>query len=239
MSRLPRPAVVAVLAAAALSTTGCKKEQSSQAEGQAPRTETSAAQAPSQPAAPVEQRQELVINDDVVDRYLAYWDKYMELMRQVSAEVDTTLKELQQKGEVQGSMQALHRAQQIERKLTEQSASLRREYRFEENEVDTLQDFFTTLGVNLQLMRDMPVEQMLNGLRAQLSQVPAEQRAQAEQEIAQLEEDFKAQSELRDLREQYGDAAVDAALKHKDRIAAMQDKQIRLFGDVHGGAQQP
>ena len=239
MPRFTRPALAAVLAAAALTGTACKKEQPAQpgAQPSAP-----AAQAPSQPAAAPSDDgapKELKIDDDVVNRYLSYWDQHMELMRQISSEVDTTLKELDAKGQVQGSVQALNRAQEIERKLDTQSAKLRKEFRFDEQQVETLQDFFGTLAVNLQISRDIPVEQMVTGLRAQMAQMPADQRAAAEQEIAQLESEFKAQSELRELRSEYGDAAVDAALKHKDRIIAMQEKQLKLLGNVHQAPPQP
>ncbi len=239
MPRFTRPALAAVLAAAALTGTACKKEQPAQP-GAQPSAPT--AQAPSQPAAAPSddgEPKELKIDDDVVNRYLSYWDQHMELMRQISSEVDTTLKELDEKGQVQGSVQALNRAQEIERKLDTQSAKLRKEFRFDEQQVETLQDFFGTLAVNLQISRDIPVEQMVTGLRAQLAQMPAEQRAAAEQEIAQLESEFKTQSELRELRSEYGDAAVDAALKHKDRIIAMQEKQLKLLGNVHQAPPQP
>ena len=239
MPRFTRPALAAVLAPAALTGTASKKEQPAQP-GAQPSTPT--AQAPSQPAAAPSddgEPKELKIDDDVVNRYLSYWDQHMELMRQISSEVDTTLKELDAKGQVQGSVQALNRAQEIERKLDTQSAKLRKEFRFDEQQVETLQDFFGTLAVNLQISRDIPVEQMVTGLRAQLAQMPADQRAAAEQEIAQLESEFKAQSELRELRSEYGDAAVDAALKHKDRIIAMQEKQLKLLGNVHQAPPQP
>jgi hypothetical protein len=221
-----RRRVAALLAVVAVCASACKKEPP------APPGATPPTAAPTAAAEPDDAAGRIVITDEVVNRYLSYWDQNMQLVQRVIQEVDQTVKEAEAKGEVRGGVHALSRAQDIERRLERDSEKLRREFRFTQGEVEQLQDFFSQLAVNLQLAKELPVAQMIAGMREQLQAVPADQRAEAEREISRLEADLEARSELRELRQAYGDRSVDTALGHKDRILKMQQRQLELLGNT-------
>ena len=221
----------ALLVFAALTFNACKKEQPPAAgDESAAETEVVAEQA--QPPEAAGEEAPLVINEDVVNRYMAMWSQHQELVKQVASEVDQTLKELKEKGELTGTLHALRRAQEIETRLKKDEAKLRREFRFEERDVERLQDFFGQLSSSLQLTRSLPAEKLIADMRAQLQSLPEENRAEAQKEVDQMEADFKAQRELQSLRAQFGDAAVDAALEHEDEILKMQERQLQILKDL-------
>ncbi len=227
---------LALVALCAFALSACKKEQPpspepeptserEQAEDEAPQ----AAEAEAEGSA--DEEAQLVIDEDVVNRYLAMWSQEIELVRRVVSEVDQTLAEMKEKGELSGTLHALRRGQEIEDRLDKDEAKLRREFRFTEQQVERLQDFFGQIATSVQVARAVPAEKLIADMRAQLAKLPEAERAGAMKEIDQMEADFKAQRELKDLRAEFGDAAVTAALEHEEQIIELQARQLEILKD--------
>lgn len=222
---MKRVAVTVLCLAASL---GCKKEEPTSA----PKDEA-VMKAPEQDAPPPEPEPEaaadakLVVTDELMVRFMGYWEKSIAQSHQRMKEIAEVSKRADEKGGTMGAAHALQGANSIAERAEAQHDALLKEYDLTEEQVRELQGLATSLGASLYMQKQANSEQMIADMHKSLAEAkdaPPEQLAAAKKQVQDLETMLRAQATFQTQRKEYGDAAVDVALKHKDQLLELQER---------------
>lgn len=218
-----RPAAATVVALA-LALSACKSaeersggtqksdESSASTGGSAEKTATPL---PAEPA-------KLEITDDVVKRYLDYAEKDAEIRRETLTRIGELDAEAKAKGSDMAAATAMMaKITDLNRTSSQKQAALRKESGLSETDLNTLQNLVNEVVLGRKLAKDANMETVLAESRAQIEKLPAERRAEAEAQVKKMEDNHQATMNATNARQKFGDAAVDAIIKHEDRAHAI------------------
>ena len=206
---------------------GCKKETPPSDTGDTA-AEEAAMVGDEADAPPPPEEEKLVVTDELMTRFLDYWEKSLQSTQTAIKDLDTVAKEAEAKGGATGAAHAMVGSNSISERAEAQHDALLKQYNLTEFQVGELQGLVTGIGAQLLLAKQTNTDQMLDQMRKAAANAPPDQKAEAQQQLAELEKAFADQKAFKDQREQYGDAAVDTALKHQDRILQIHEKAFGI-----------
>ncbi|MBX5483221.1 MAG: hypothetical protein IRZ16_15475 [Myxococcaceae bacterium] len=203
---------------------GCKKGAEAPPPSEENAAEQEAATAGDDSEAPPPAEEKLVVTDELMNRFLDYWEKSLESTQTALKDLGEMAKEAKEKGGATGEAHAMVGSNAIAERAEAQHEALLKQYNLTEFQVGELQALVTGIGAQLLIAKQTKPDEMIAQLRKAAANAPPEEKAETERQIAELEKSFAEQKTFKEQREQYGDAAVDIALKHQDRILKIHEK---------------
>lgn len=229
-----------VLALVVLQVAGCKKDEPAAPPTGAPtgaptaQNEQAPREAPDAPegdpgaeAEGGDEEEEVKIDAEVVERYLAYWEADIDLTRKEmeeaarlkSAKADPTLAE---------GVKLAEELEDIYERAEQRRAALRKQHNLTEAQTEKLQGaVVAVVGVNA-IAPQAEVNKALAEMRKQLDGLPPEQRAVAEKDLASMQSGVDSLAAHEDARQDYGDATVDAILVHEQKAQSLFKKSVGM-----------
>ena len=190
--------------------------------------------APAAPAVNKEapaQDQKVTVDEDLVKKYVAYKKESLELVKKMVAEMSANVQKHQDKGAV-GELELQKAGEQMNKKHEEAHRAIQAKVGLSDAELAALSETVSDV-VSARMLWDQfgagspaTMEAQMKALPAEL---PAEERARAQAEMARI---MKSLPDLRDCteaRKKHGDAAVNAVLAHEAAL-----KQTQPVGSQGG-----
>lgn len=215
--------LAATVAALALALPACKSaDRTSRDENRSEESASTPASAAKTATPQPTEAAKLEITEDVVKRYLDYAEKDAEVRRETLIRIGELDAEAKAKGSDMAAATALMaKITDLNRTTSQKQAALKKESGFSDSDLGTLQGLVNDVVLGRKLSKDANMEKVLAESRAQIAKMPAERRAEAEKQVKQMEDNHQATMNATRSREKYGDAAVDAVIKHEDRAHAI------------------
>jgi hypothetical protein len=225
-----------VVAALAVSCTGKKEEA---AKPVAPPT-APVAEAPSAPPAPkpaVEEDKPVVIDEAMVDKYLAAEKTIVADARAFFEKSAAELKAAKEKDSTGAELQALGSITERSKKLDEVRKSTIEKSGLTRKEFDATKELVTSVEMMRSMYEkaggDAAVAKMEQDIKAQLApqlaKLPEAERADAEKKALSISDSLRAMGDARDARKKHGDAAVEAVLKRLPEARALREELMAMM----------
>lgn len=221
--------VIALLACLPLFT-ACKKEAPVSEAPQEDTAEVLEAEAPqADDAEPVEDEGKIEVTADVMDRFVTYWETELALAMRYAKEADQLGADTKDKDGLIGGIQVVSGATDL---LKRHDAELRKAQKasgFTEAQVHYLRDLVGSVAIpRLMIAKGgLGGEDLAKQMRQGLAQMPPEQRVEAERQIVEMEKSMADLRNAAEARKEYGDAAVDAVIKHEARLLPLYERMVK------------
>lgn len=229
MKRLIVPALCLVIASAA----ACSKK-SSDTTAAAPESQPAAAAPAGGPAAapeaaPAEPRK-IEITDDLVQKFMEYQKENYALVQQYVAETRKNLEAA--KGDTLKTLNQISINEKLSKEMDEKLKAKRQALGLGEEEFEAVKDATQTLAVGRSLYNQMGGDAQLAKMEAeqkqQIAKLPAEQRAAAETQMADMTRSLREVRDGLELRKKFGDKSADVVLKYGDALAKQYTEMLQL-----------
>lgn len=178
---------------------------------------------------PPEGEEKLVVNEDILTRFLTYWDKSLDAAHEAMNDLGKAAQEADQKGGAMGAAHAMQASNSISERMETKRAALLKEYNLTEYQARELQDLCGGMGAQLAIVKQGGLEAMVANMKKQLAALPPDQQAASKKQVEELEKTVNEQKNFSDLRQRFGDDAVNIALKHQDEIVRVQQKAFGVL----------
>jgi hypothetical protein len=203
---------------------GChKSSEGAAAPAPAPQVEPKTAPQPSAAAPAADTADETAMPASKAKDYLVYQAKLVDAMHNVAAK-ETEVGKKQADGKYEGAIgtaRALNDMSAMAHAVTDPLEAARKQTGMTEDEATGLQE------IAVQVYQRAAVRKQIAGQVAEMekavAQAPPDQRASAEQNLAELKTTQASVLELKEMREKYGAAVVDAMIAHEAEIVAQFD----------------
>lgn len=202
---------------------GCHKQQAAQTE---PVAQTNAATAPE----PAEQK--LVLDPGKVKAFAGYLDKSIDLLPQSKAAL-AKLSDNVDKKKYEGALGAQNMLQdhvEAGRKLHEADEALRKQYNLSEPEIKAFGEIQAAILVRASPIMKM-MTQSIEQTEKSLATVPEAMRAEAEANLAEAKANRDKTLSLKEKRDEYGDAIVDAMLAEEATWLQLDAKRMKVYSN--------
>lgn len=218
---------VLIVAAAALALAGCNKknnpEPESTEQAASAGTETADADADASEAASEDEEEKPHIDAEVVRKYGVY-------LQGLIAEQKKAIEEIEKlEREKAGAVKSFSKSIALTERFDAAEKKLEKDSGLSEAQILAMQDL---LG-SVVLARSLVNEEALAGvreLRKQIAAMPADQRAEAEKNVAEMEKGIREMRDAKEARERWGDAAVDAVIAEEKTLIAMWKESTEALG---------
>jgi type III secretory pathway component EscV len=212
--------------------TACSKKA---ADSAAPGTQAAApaagGPAPAEAAKSAEPRK-LEITEALVLKYMEYQKENLALVQQFVAETRKNLESA--KGDTVKTLNQISLNDKMSKELDEKLKARRQAMGFSEDEFDMMQDAVQTMATGRALYNQMGGDAQMAKIEAEqkasLARVPADQRAAAEAQIADMSKSLAEMKNGAEVRKKYGDQAADVLLKHADDLAKVYWEGLQALG---------
>jgi len=192
---------------------------------------------PAAAPAPAEQEKPLVLTEDLLKKFLALQKDKVALLR---TQVDAWKKEQAKLGKDPKWHQSLayvNRVGEIDKAIDEGNKSLCAKSGLTDREIKEIDNVVTEVSGARMLWKksggDQNLANMEKQMRAQLAQVPAAQRAEAEKNLGQMTQSMKDARDAKEARAKYGDATVDMVITHDTELGQLMEDQLKLGLGLH------
>lgn len=179
--------------------------------------------------APGERAGKLEVTEDVMTRFVAYWERELATMEQVIKEMEKSTQQLESEGEGVGSaIRAVDRTTEISERWEKERRKLIAASGFTEDQIEYLRDLVTDVATpRLLVVKGADQEKLVEQLRKSIAGMPEEARAEAQQQIDEMEKGLEELRNATDARKDYGDTAVDAVIKHEAKLLPLYEKMLK------------
>jgi vacuolar-type H+-ATPase subunit I/STV1 len=216
---------LAVVATALLALAACKKEQPAPTPAEQP----AAPAAKEAAAAPAPAEEKVVVDEALVEKYAAFQKDMLAAIREGIAK-STEAAGAAGKDAVSQTVaatkvvDAMEQMDQREKELLAKHGlthAQMEEAREVVADVITARTLLKTAGGTQELIKQM---------REAVKTMPEKDRAEGEAQVTKMEKDFADMTNAADARKKYGDAAVEAVLKHEEELSTLQTEALKALG---------
>lgn len=222
---------VLIVAAAALALAACNKKSNPEPESTdqavSAGAETADASAEEADAAneadAAEEEEKPHIDAEVVRKYGVYLQGLIAEQKRIIEEIEKLDREKA------GAVKTWSKSIAITERFSAAEEKLEKDSGLSEAQIEAMQDL---LG-SVVLARSMVGEDALAGvreLRKQIDAMPADQRAEAEKTVAEMEKGIEEMRSAKEARERWGDAAVDAVIAEEKTLIAKWKESTEALG---------
>lgn len=214
-----RPLIV--ISSALLALAACKKEQPAAAPAQPPAGTKAAAE----PAG-----RKVVIDEPVIEKYAAFQKDLLVAAREAVVKSNEAAKAADKDSTLSKTAAAAKIAEAM-REIGRREEELLRKHGLTRAQMEQTRELVSdVLAARMLLKTTGGTQGLIQQMREAIKTMPEDQRAQAEAEVAKMEKDFADMTNAADARKKYGDAAVEAVLKHEEELAALQTEALKSLG---------
>jgi len=183
-------------------------------------------------AKPVESAK-IEITDDLVLGYMEYQKENLALIRQYAEESSKNLESA--KGDTAKMVKQFALNDKMGKELEEKRKAKRQSLGLGDAEFEAVKDAAQMVATGRALYNQMGGEaalaKILDEQKAEIAKMPAEQRAAAEAQVADMTKSFKDVRDGIDVRKKYGDRSAEVLLKYADALAKQYWEGLQMMGE--------
>lgn len=225
--------LIVLITGLALTTAIACSRKPADSEATAPASEPSAA-APAQsgPAESAEPKT-VVFTDDLVKKFMEYQKENYALLQHYVAESRKNLES--SKGDTLKTLNQISINEKLGKEMDAKLVAKRKELGLSEEEFEAVKDAAQMLATGRSLYNQMGGDAALAKMeaeqKAQVAKLPAEQRAAAEAQMADMTKSLREVRDGLELRKKYGDQAADVLLRHGDELAKQYTEMLKMMAE--------
>lgn len=225
----------------ALALSGCKKESPPQeakpAQEEAAEQAAPAPAAAPKPEAPAAEEKKPQITEELVAKFVTYSKTRRDDLKTALPKLREQGKALKNKPGIDGALEFKKNAEQFQKEQEELNKKELAQQGLTEETAKYLHDAATEVYMARKgaegMAKAMPPAAEL---QAKVAGAPPEQQAELKKQVEDMQKQVEQMKTAAEARKTYGDAAVDAFIKHEAELAPVLEEQMKLGFDAIGAA---
>lgn len=218
-----RPLVVA--ASALLVFAACKKEQPAPTPAEQPAAPAAEAKEAAEPA-----EEKIVVDEALVEKYAAFQKDMIGAIREGMAKSNEAVKTADKDSTLSQTV-AVAKVADAMGQIDRREKELLAKHGLSQAQMEEARELIADVITARMLLKTADgTEGVIQQMREAVKTMPEDQRAEGEAEVAKMEKEFADTANAADARKKFGDAAVDAVLKHEEELSALQAEALKSLG---------
>ncbi len=221
---------LALLAVLLVSTACSKGSKAPPAPPPEPAKEDLAQKPPEPPPPPAEEKKKIEITEPLVAKYTVYLQEVVSAHKALLTEYGKDVERIDKETGVKQGVDALASVSKVQKAVDEAEQKARAKAGLDLAEIDALRPAVGDVILPRLAYKDAAkqADDLEKQMKAQLAKLPADQRAEAEKQMAEMLKGMRSLGNATEARQKYGDDAVEAIIKHEAEL-------IPLFKQGLGG----
>lgn len=181
--------------------------------------------------APPPKPEPFVVDNDRIDRYLAYQEATLRIYQDIIARVQAMGAKVDAgayNGAL-GTISGMRESMDVIQSQTEAEEKARQKVGLSERDIEQLQQIVGDVVAQRKMAAMFHYDQQIHQFEAMRAQVPEDQRKRLDESLASLKQQQDQAEKLTDARKQYGDANIDAVLAREKDLSAAYDHWLQVF----------
>lgn len=211
------------LLAAFLLTAACSKEPKAPPAPPPEPPKADLAQTPPEPPPPAPEEKKIQITEPLVAKYTAYLQEVVAAHQALMTEYGKDVQRIDKEKGVKQGVDAIASAGKVQKAVDEAEQKARAKAGLDLAEIDALRPAVGDVILPRLAYKDTAkqADDIEKQMKAQLAKLPADQRAEAEKQMAEMLKGMRSLGNATEARQKYGDDAVEAILKHEAELVPL------------------